>query len=140
MDGDKFIDLVVESCKRHEGFRQHPYRDTVGKLTVGYGRNLDDVGISQSEAEHLLRRDVDGAVVSARAFGWFGDLRTGARAVVVEMIFNMGLTRFSGFVKMIDALRRGDYGAAADEMLDSKWAGQVHGRAVVLADQMRRCG
>ena len=51
---DHMLQDLIEDLKRDEGFRSHPYRDTVGKLTIGYGRNLDDVGISEREAEQLL--------------------------------------------------------------------------------------
>lgn len=41
---------------RHEGLRLKPYHDTVRKLTIGIGRNLDDVGITHEEALILLER------------------------------------------------------------------------------------
>ena len=51
--------LLRSQLERHEGLRLKPYRDTVGKLTVGYGRNLEDVGISRDEADFMLDNDID---------------------------------------------------------------------------------
>ena len=39
---------LKNDIKRHEGFRSKPYKDTVGKTTIGYGRNLDDVASTRS--------------------------------------------------------------------------------------------
>lgn len=47
-----------EQLERHEGLRLKPYKDTVGKLTIGIGRNLDDKGISRKEAFALLDNDI----------------------------------------------------------------------------------
>jgi len=123
---------------RHEGFRQFPYKDTVGKLTIGVGRNLDDVGISEDEAAHLLENDI----LVARnellfAFPAFSQMQPVRQDALTNMVFNMGITRFKGFKNMIAALVEQNYQLAADEMLDSKWARQVGSRADELAYQMR---
>ena len=61
-----------EMLIRHEGLRLKPYRDTVGKLTVGVGRNLDDVGITREEALMLLNNDIAEVRREVkRAFPWF---------------------------------------------------------------------
>ena len=52
------MESMIGMLKRHEGLRLKPYQDTIGKLTIGYGRNLDDRGISKEEAEYLLRNDI----------------------------------------------------------------------------------
>ena len=57
--------------------------------------------------------------------------------VLIDMVYNLGHGKFTKFVKMREALRHGDYELAAVEMLDSKWATQVKGRATELADMMR---
>lgn len=122
-----------------EGCKLKPYHDTVGKLTIGYGRNLDDVGISQLEAEVLLDHDLDKAEQQCmRAFYWFPVLSQARQRVVVEMVFNLGLAGFQGFTKTIAAIEGHDYSAAASQMLASKWAKQVKGRAIRLADVMRK--
>lgn len=121
-----------------EGLRLKPYTDTVGKLTIGYGRNLDDVGITQTEAEVLLDHDLAQAELDCRkAFDWFPLLSDRRQQVVTEMVFNLGLTKFQKFVNTIDAIKRRQYDRAAKQMLASRWAEQVKGRAVRLADAMR---
>ena len=121
-----------------EGLRLKPYTDTVGKLTIGYGRNLDDVGISALEAEVLLDHDLASAELECRkAFDWFPPLNDRRQRVVTELVFNLGLTKFRGFTATIAAIEAKDYGRAAQQMLASKWARQVKGRAVRLAEAMK---
>ncbi len=132
---NKTIDLV----KRHEGLRLKPYTCTAGKLTVGYGRNLDDRGITAEEAESLLRNDLAAAEKDARGLLRNYDLLTEARqAVIIDMALNLGKSRLSLFKKFLAAVDKGDYPAAVKEMLDSAWAGQVKGRATELANLMQR--
>ena len=122
-----------------EGFRAKPYRDTVGKLTIGYGRNLDDVGITTFEAGMLLDHDLAAAESECvSAFAWYPTLADARQRVLVEMAFNLGLPRLLGFGKMLAAAKTGDYETAAKEMLASRWKEQVGARAIRMADQMRR--
>ncbi len=123
---------------QHEGIRLKPYRCTAGKLTIGVGRNLDDVGISHGEAVAMLRRDIQRCVQEVAAWAPWAHLTTARRRVMVDMCFNMGINRLRRFRKMLAALKRKKYEAAAYEMLDSKWANQVGQRAQTLAEMMRR--
>lgn len=109
----------------HEGLRLKPYLDTVGKTTIGVGRNLTDNGITEDEAMLLLEHDIAGARGSLRHFKWFNDLDYVRQDVLAELVFNIGYPRFLTFKKMIGALEEGDYTLAAYELLDSKWALQV---------------
>lgn len=122
-----------------EGVRNRPYKDSVGKVTIGCGRNLDDVGVNDDEIALMLENDMDEAERTARRVlvGAFDDLTDGRKAAVVNMAFNMGFDRLSGFKKCIAAIREGRYADAADEMLQSKWAEQVGLRAVRLSAAMR---
>lgn len=128
---------VVELLKRHEGYSRTVYRCTANRQTIGYGRNLDDVGISEPEAEWLLRRDIDRAVGSLRSEPYWLDLDEVRQAVLIDMAVNLGWPRLSAFARMRDALRKADYARAAAEMLDSRWATQVGQRAKRLAGMMR---
>lgn len=122
----------------HEGLRLFPYTDSVGKLTIGVGRNLSDVGISHEEAFYLLDRDVQHATNMLDAhLPWFNTLDDVRKAVLIDMCFNMGWTRLSGFHNTLAAVMDGKYEIAADEMLDSTWAKQVGARAEHLAAMMR---
>ncbi|AIM40791.1 putative lysozyme [Idiomarinaceae phage Phi1M2-2] len=120
-----------------EGLRLKPYRDTVGKLTIGYGRNLDDVGISEEEALNMMRNDIAVSRRELSQYSWFRNLDDKRKDAVINMHFNLGLPRLLTFRKMIAALERGDYKRAADEALDSRWAVQVGERAVRIARVLR---
>lgn len=135
----KHLELALSWIKRHEGLRLKPYRDTVGKLTIGYGRNLEDAGLSPEEAEVLLRNDLFRCEAELReALGeTYEALSPARKAALLDMIYNLGKTRFLGFKKMIAALKAGDFARAAAEMLDSRWAAQVGQRAQFLAEKMR---
>lgn len=129
---------LVSMLKRHEGFRSKPYTDSVGVLTIGIGRNLDDVGISEDEAIYLLQRDIAAAQAALRrAYPWFDILLYTRQDALTDLCFNIGPARLKGFVKFLAAMEAHDYERAASEMLDSKWAAQVGTRAVELAEIIR---
>lgn len=128
--------------KSFEGLRCKPYRCTAGKLTIGYGRNLDDVGISQAEADMMFERDFAQAesevkrLLRVNGIDW-ECLIEQRFYVLTDMMFNMGYDRLSKFKKMLYALKKGLYEDAANEMLDSVWAKQVGNRATQLSALMR---
>lgn len=121
---------------RVEGLKLKPYKDSVGKITIGVGRNLDDVGISKSEAMLMLENDVRRAKKAAKEFDWFWKLNEPRQEVIIEMLFNIGKEKFLEFKKTIAAIEAGDYETASFEMLNSLWAQQVGDRAEDLARTM----
>lgn len=130
---------VVEQIKLDEGLSLKPYQCTADKFTIGYGRNIEDNGISEEEAEFLLLNDIKNTQKELLAnFEWFVMLNAPKQGVLINMCFNLGLTRFKQFKKMITAIEMGDYDEAAEQMLDSKWARQVGNRAIRLSNAMRK--
>ncbi len=129
--------LLRSLLKRHEGLRLKPYLDTVGKLTVGYGRNLEDVGISRDEANFMLDNDIDQVERQLETVDEYRDLEPVRQTVIANMAFNLGFAGLMGFKKMWNAIDRRDWDRAAKEMLNSKWARQVGVRAVELSEIMR---
>lgn len=137
--------VAIQRIMQHEGFRSKPYRDTVGKLTIGYGRNLDDVGISEQEGMMLLQNDLEKVAKQLDELSKDGtitlDLDSSTQAhrvyVIVEMVFNLGIAGFKKFKRLIDAINKQDWEAASKSMLESKWATQVGQRAKTLAEVMR---
>ena len=128
------MDTLLDMLMRHEGVRIKPYHDTVGKLTIGVGRNLDDVGITRDEAMYLLNNDVNKTVAWLRStYPWFSELSPVRQDAVTDMAFNLGTTegdpKFPDFHRFHEALSRHDYKAARERGLDSKWATQVGHRA-----------
>jgi lysozyme len=123
---------------RDEGLELNPYKDSVGKLTIGVGRNLSDNGISEDEAIAMLRTDIARATTDAKSlFRNFDSLSEVRQRVLVNMAFNMGRKRLSSFRKMREAVESGRYQQAATEMVDSRWYKQVGIRAVRLEYMMR---
>lgn len=130
--------LLTLNLKRDEGLRTAPYHDTVGKLTIGYGRNLDDVGISEEEAEMFLSNDAHKAVLEVhRTIPNIQQKPWQIRLGIYNMAFNMGITRLLQFTNMLEALDRDDWEQVADEALDSRWADQVGERAQRIARLFR---
>jgi lysozyme len=126
-------DLII----KHEGTRLFPYTDTVGKLTIGIGRNLTDIGISQDEADMLLTNDLDRARTGiAEAWPPFSQLDEVRQAVIEDMAFNMGVAGLLQFHNTLAAVAAGNWQEAHDGMLASKWAKQVGPRATEDAEIM----
>ena len=129
---------VIERLKMDEGFRQFPYRCTAGKLTIGFGRNIDPEGgrgISEGEATILLRHDLFGAEMDLKTVfpSWkhIDPVRQGA---LLNMRFQLGPGGFRSFKRMIEAVKKRDYPTAALEVRRSLYFMQVPERA----DRIRR--
>ena len=129
---------LIEQLKRHEGLKLKPYKCTADKLTIGVGRNLEDVGISEEEAEMLLQNDIQRATVQIqREFPWTTQLDEVRFAALINFTFNVGIGTVGKFVNAMALLRDGNYDMAADEFLNSRWAKQVGQRAIDVTDQIR---
>ena len=138
MATDRMLNEIQQQLILHEGLRLTPYVDTVGKLTIGVGRNLSDVGISRDEAMMLLRSDIADAVCDLHTiFIDFVSLPVKVQKVLIDMRFNLGPSRFRGFKRMIAAVKACNYWQAAEEMKDSRWFRQVGIRGRNLYGMMR---
>ena len=123
--------------REHERFRSRPYRDTVGKLTIGIGRNLDDRGISLAEANVMLGNDISDAVRDLRCYAFWEKASHSRRVALINFRFQLGLSGFQKFRNTIAKLNAGDWPGAADAMLESKWAEQVPQRAKQITEMIR---
>lgn len=131
-------DDLAADLDRDERLRLKPYLDTKGKVTIGWGRNLTDVGIRLDEAQLMRQNDMTTALVGIRtALPWFDALDTVRQRVLLNMGVNLGVQGLLGFSRMLAAMQRGDYETAAEEMLASDWSTDVGGRATRLATWMR---
>lgn len=129
---------LIEQLKRHEGLRLKPYYCTAGKLTIGYGRNLEDKGISENEAELMLSSDIHEVQDDlSKRLPVYSKLNQARKDALVNMAFNLGVSGLLKFKKMIAALDDEDFNLASKEMVDSKWAHQVGDRSIELAMQIR---
>lgn len=133
-----YRDIVQAQLRIDEGVKLKPYRDTVGKLTIGVGRNLDDKGIRPDELALMLDNDITEAEATAKVlFPSFDSLSDNRKAVLVNLAFNLGQARLALFRKLRKAVETQDFDAAYVEMVTSTWADQVGQRAVRLAKLMK---
>ena len=130
--------LAAILIKRHEGYRQFPYHCTVDKLTIAYGRNIEEVGLSKDEAIYLLNNDIKNRVAFLSRFSFYPHLSHNRQAALIDMTYQLGATSFRKFKKTIKALNAADYNTAANEMLDSKWATETPERAKHIANLIRK--
>ena len=134
-------DRLSNMLARHEGVRRHVYLCPAGHETIGVGRNISasGLGLSDDEIAYMLSNDIARCREELRRafFPWFEHLDPVRADALVDLCFNLGLTRLRGFKKMLAALERGDRHTAADELLDSGYAHQVGNRATELANMFR---
>jgi lysozyme len=129
---------LIQDLISDEGLRTEPYIDTVGKMTIGVGRNLDDNGISPAEAMFMLTNDIEMVETELDArLDWWRGLPDDAQRALCNMTFNIGWPRLSKFEKMLAALKDRDFEEAAAQALASKWATQVGQRAIRIAQLFR---
>lgn len=137
---DNFFTLL-NNLKRHEGFMPHSYVCPAGAVSIGYGRNIDSdaggLGITEEEADHLLKNDVGRSIAECQSFDWWGDTPVAKQMVIVELCFQLGWGRLNGFKNMLAAMSQQDYETASVELLDSRFADQVPNRANELAERLR---
>ena len=128
---------VIKMLKANEGFRSKPYRCSAGKLTIGYGRNIQERGIDESEAASMLINDIEEVVADLHSiFQGFDDYSDSRQAALIDMRFQLGYGGFRGFKKMIAAVRAGDWKEAARQVKDSDYYRQVTGRAERVVGMM----
>ena len=122
---------------RDEGMEKFPYTDTVGKTTIGVGRNLTDNGVSDDEIYLMLTNDIEEVTSELQArLPWYNALDPVRQGVLQNMAFNLGFAGLEEFQNMLAAFAKGNWPTAADFMLASKWATQVGARAQRLAQQV----
>ena len=151
-------DELVKMIAIHEGIVLNVYQDHLGINTVGIGRNLDDRGITdgellfmnktiddiydngltQEEAYYLCMNDI--AIVEKELLASkpiVNRLNAVRQMILIDMAFNMGVPRLMQFKNMWLAIEKVNYLLACEEMIDSRWAGQVGSRAMKLSVAMK---
>ncbi len=144
---------ALDMLRRHEGFRAKSYRCSAGRLSIGYGYNLESNalqltakelrdmkshGISKPMAEILFLRTL--AQVEHQVGNkiiWLSKLTDVRQSVLVNMAYNLGVDGLLKFKKTLAHIERGEYAAASVEMLDSKWYRDVGDRALELSNIMK---
>lgn len=142
--------LARKSIKFHEGLRLDAYED-MGGISVGYGHSIKSsdpesalaIGdtISQDRADEFFEQDFEIALKDAKSLvKRFDELPIAMKVVATDMSYNLGRPRLKTFKRMLKELNRfkPNPKVVAREMLDSKWATQVPGRAENLANYVTR--
>ena len=131
------MDSLIEQLVEHEGLELFPYEDSLGIVTIGVGRNLEERGISEDEAFYLLGNDIEviwDELIKQHPI--VEDLDDQRQMILLDMAFNMGVPRLGKFKKMWAAIEDGDMNEASKQALDSRWADQVGRRAERLAERL----
>lgn len=132
------MDDTEKYIAAEEGYRQFPYRCTAGKLTIGYGFNLDDTGLSEPESAAILHMRIDELRDKLKSrFPWFAGLVPARQAALLSMAYQMGLAGLLKWQHTLGYVASGDYEAAAAEMVKSRWYTQTRARARRTAYMVR---
>jgi len=145
------IEQLREELEADEGCVYAVYLDHLGLPTCGVGHLLkpDDpeyameVGdsVSEERVAELFEKDIAWTISDCqKLLPKFDDLPEQCRLIVCNMVYNMGLNRMGKFVKLLAAIKIGDYNEAANQMHDSRWRRQVPNRAERLISRMRELG
>jgi hypothetical protein len=135
------------------------------KRTGGWGHEMKDKefspptsaladlgGAAKRHWEEKFEEDFTKALEGARGIIPEKDLDPRAFGILVEMVFQMGPTRVSGFDKTIEALKAKNYVRASNEMISNydsktgkrtgptKWYRQTGNRALRASTRMRDLG
>ena len=143
------LERIVPQLRRHEGEHLTAYLCPSGKVTIGVGHNMEAnpvpglpavVGtrINADQSRRLLIADLmafDREMLEA--LPWVSSLDDARYGVLLNMAFNLGVLRLCEFKNTLRAVQDARWDDAANGMLASKWAKQVKGRAIELAQQMR---
>ena len=139
------MDALKERIKKHEGFVNEVYKDSLGKRTVGYGHLCveDHWEDNKKYTEEFLSGifDEDFANANGLAMKMIGDipLKQNSKEVIIEMCFQLGKGGVKKFAKMLLALEERNYKKASLEMLDSRWNQQTPARCQELSKLMGNC-
>ena len=131
---------LIDMLKRHEGVRSHVYLCSAGYETLGVGRNISEsgLGLTEDEIDFLLINDITRVKQELTdAYFWFPALNEARQDAMIDICFNLGLTRLRGFVNALEAMSREQFDIAADEFMDSRWSQQVGNRAVEVTEMIR---
>jgi len=132
---------IIKDLIHHEGKENFVYKDTKDIETIGVGRNLRDVGLSDDEIQYLLNNDIDRVEKQLDTyFPWWREKMEIVRRMIISFVFNVGIGTAQKFPKMMKALEEDHYGVAVDELLynskgeKSKYYKQVGRRAKEMAE------
>ena len=133
------LEQASQLIKNHEGFSNTAYRCPAGYLTIGFGRLCDpqfkDSGLTRAEGEYLLANDLTKTDKELnKNFPWYEHLDANRKAALIDLAYNIGITKLLDFKKTLAFLAEKKYPEAAAELLKSKYADDVKGRALTISN------
>ena len=138
------MNALEAELRRDEGTVLQVYDDATGNVlkpgnvlkgnpTIGTGRNLLGRGLSAAESTYLLGNDITMATDALNtSCPWWVNLDDVRARALINMCFNMGISRLLTFHNFLSAMARQDWQTAGAEMQNSAWWNQVGERAVRL--------
>ena len=138
---------VYEQSKIDEGVVYEVYHDHLGLPTFGVGHLVLEsdpehgkplgTPVNEDRVKDCFEKDLDTAISECKVlYTQFEDWPGEVQEILVNMMFNMGRTRLSGFKNFKKALEAEDWSKAAVEGRDSKWYRQVTNRAERLMSRL----
>ena len=142
------IEISGRMLKKEEGFRAKPYLCSEGFPTIGYGEKIGDkyevlpnITTTEPEAYKKMLATITAnektMLNNPDLYRCYFHLNDARKAVMLSIAYQIGIYGALKFKKMLGALERADYSAAADEMLNSLAARQTPARWKRNAEQMR---
>ena len=118
---------LIENIKAHEGFRDHIYKDSLGKATIGYGflvsaLSPDELALNNGKAEPM-NKEVAEKILNLKVarlkkrvlecLPWLASKPQSVQDTLVEMAYQLGLAGLLGFRHTLGCIEAGDYAQAA---------------------------
>jgi len=115
--------FLFEHIRLHQQMKAHPYMDDDERLKIGYGRNIEERGISQAEAETLLQNDILESEADLKIiFGHVWDYLAPARKLALaDLRFILGPACFRSHAEFIDMIKKQQFNAAAADLRKGIW-------------------
>ena len=131
---------LVDRIKRNEGYRLTQYIDSVGRPTIGYGHlikpnesYLMGATITPEQAEALFAKDFAEHKAAAEKIPSFNEHSKAVQETLIDMTYNMGPAWYKNWPNTIKSLTEKNYEEVKNDILSSRYASQVKGRALVNA-------
>ena len=132
--------MIDEGSATNDRGRHIAYLCPADKWTIGYGIEIQDHGLSEQEAETLLRQIIIEVVNEVNMnYPFIKTAPLPIRISFYNMAYNLGITRLSKFKNMIAALEDQDYLKASEEAKDSQWYNQVGERSERIVQIFKDC-
>lgn len=142
------MNKLIEQLMFEEGLRLSVYHCTANKRTIGFGHNLDanpffpgtkeriPDKITQEQAITLMDHDVSNVMHNLQEhWPYVKTLSLPRQDACYNMAFQLGCRSFMKFTGMIASIHRGNWEAARECALNSKWARQTPARALRVTSQ-----